>query len=125
MLAVAAAMALAGCESTHTLDPSQITVVSLSDDFSFTATALDNVSDGEQYFLSMTGGQAVVDVTQAISSGTAILQLRDGAGTVVYQEDIGDAVDDTITSGVAGFWQVDVVLTKVSGEFSFTVVRVP
>lgn len=69
-LAVVATIALAGCESTNTLDPSQITVVSLSDDFSFSATALDNVSDGERYFLSMTATQAVVDVTQAISSGT-------------------------------------------------------
>ena len=125
VLAAAAAMALAGCESTNTLDPSQVVVVSLSDNFSLSATGLDNVSDGERYLLSMTGTQAVVDVTQAISSGTAILQIRDGSGAVVYQEDIGDAVDDTTTAGVAGLWQVDVALTKVSGEFSFTVLRTP
>ena len=122
---MAAAIALAGCESTNTLDPSQITVISLSDDFSFSATALDNVTDGERYLMSMTGTQAVVDVTQAITSGTAILQIRDGAGTIRYQEDIGDAVDSVTVVSIAGLWQIDVALTKVSGEFSFTVLRTP
>jgi hypothetical protein len=125
ILAVAAAMALAGCESTNTLEDNQITVNNLSDNLSVSVTALDNVTDGERYLWSMTGPQAVVDVTQAITSGTAILQIRDGAGTVVYQEDIGDAVDDTTTLGASGLWQVDLALTKVSGEFSFTVLRAP
>lgn len=121
---VAAAMALAGCESTNSLEPNQVTVVNLSDDFSFSVTALDNVSDGEQHLWGMTGTQVEVDVTQSISSGNAILQIRDGGGTVVYQENIGDAVDSTF-AGLTGLWQVDVVLTKVSGEFSFTILRVP
>ncbi|MSR20482.1 MAG: hypothetical protein EXR91_05830 [Gemmatimonadetes bacterium] len=124
-LAVVAAISLAGCESTNTLDPSQITVVSLSDYFSFSATALDNVSDGERYFLSMTATQAVVDVTQAISSGTAILQIRGGGGTVFYQEDIKTRSTLRTPLAAAGLWQVDVVLTKVSGEFSFTILGTP
>ncbi len=125
VLAAAAAIALAGCESTNTLEENQISVTNLSDNLSVSVTALDNVTDGERYLWSMTGPQAVVDVTQAITSGTAILQIRDGTGTVVYQEDIGDAVDDTTTLGASGLWQVDLALTKVSGEFSFTVLRAP
>ena len=117
-------MALVGCESTNTLELSQVTVVNLSDNFAFSVTALDNVSHAEPYLWGMTGTEAVVDVTQSISSGAAILQIRDGGGTVVYQEDIGDQVDSTFV-GRAGLWQINVVLTKVSGEFSFTVLRAP
>ena len=117
-------MALAGCESTNSLELSQVTVVNLSDAFSFSVTALDNVSDSEQHLWGMTGTEVAVDVTQSISSGDAILQIRDGGGTVVYQEDIGDQVDSTFV-GLTGLWQIDVVLTKVSGEFSFTVARTP
>ncbi len=125
VFAIAAAIALAGCENTNTLDPSQITLVSLDDSFSFSATALDNVSDGERYLMAITGTQAAIDVTQAITSGTAILQIRDAAGTIRYQEDISDAVDSVTVASVAGLWQVDIALTKVSGEFSFTVIRAP
>lgn len=114
---------LAACESTNTLDPNLITTVHLQDFFSFDVNGLDNVSDAERYFWVTTGQRVVVDVTPSITSGTAILQLRDTNGTIKYREDIGDGVDTTTATGIAGIWQVDIVLTEVTGAFSFTLER--
>lgn len=118
-----ASTALAACESTNTLDLNLVTTVQLQDFFSFDVNGLDNVSDSERYFWVTTGQRVAVDVTPAITSGTAILQLRDANGTIKYREDVGDGVDTTTTTGIAGVWQVDIVLTKVTGAFSFTLER--
>ena len=118
-----ASLALAACEDTNTLDLNLVTTVHLQDYFSFEVNGLDNVSDAERYFWVTTGQRVTVDVTPAITSGTAILQLRDTNGTIKYREDVGDGVDSTTTSGIAGIWQVDIVLTGVSGGFSFTLER--
>ncbi len=120
---LAASTGLAACESTNTLDLNLVTTVHLQDYFSFDVNGLDNVSDAARYFWVTTGQRVVVDVTPAITGGTAILQLRDTNGTIKYREDIGDGVDSTTTTGISGVWQVDVVLTKVTGAFSFTLER--
>lgn len=125
LLALAAAAALTGCDGTNTLDDSQITIQDLSDDFSWSVAGLDEVSDGRRYLWTVTGTQIAVDVTQSISGGSAFLQIRDGLGTVVYAENIGDEVDADSDVGVAGLWQIDIVLTKVSGGFGFRAQRTP
>jgi hypothetical protein len=118
-----ASMGLAACEDTNTLDLNLVTTVQLQDYFSFDVNGLDNVSDAARYFWVTTGQAVVVDVTPSITKGTAILQLRDTNGTVKYRENIADGVDTTTTSGIAGIWQVDIVLTEVTGGFSFTLER--
>lgn len=118
-----ASMGLAACEDTNTLDLNLVTTVHLQDYFSFEVSGLDNVSDAERYFWVTTGQEVIVDVTPSITSGTAILQLRDTNGTIKYREDVADGVDSTTTSGIAGIWQVDIVLTEVTGGFSFTLER--
>lgn len=116
---------LAACEDASLLPDSQIILLNLPDDFALEVTALKKVTDGRSYLWPVTGTQAVVDITQAISSGSAILQIRDGAGVVVYAEDIRNDVDGPTDVGAVGIWQIVVVLTKVSGTFSFTVQRAP
>jgi hypothetical protein len=123
VLAATATLALAACEAENELDPNLVTVSSIPDAFQFSVSGLDNVTDGERYFWAVTGSEVAVDITQSISGGTAILQLRDGTGDVVYQEDVADQVDDTLT-GVLGLWQVDIVLTKVTGGFDVAAQRV-
>lgn len=118
-----ASIALAACESTNTLDLNLVTTVHLQDFFSFDVNGLDNVSDAARYFWVTTGQRVVVDVTPSITQGTAILQLRDTNGTIKYRESIGDGVDTTTATGIAGIWQVDIVLTEVGGGFSFTLER--
>jgi len=122
-LLLAAACALAACETENALDTNLITTIALSDQFTFSVNGLDHMTGGVQYFWPMTGTQADIDVTQALTSGNAIIQIRDGAGVVRYQEDARDEVDSITTPGAQGFWQVAVVLTKATGEFSFTAVR--
>ncbi len=121
-LGVLAAAALAACESENPLDRNLISASSIPDLFSFSVNGLDNVTGGDRYYWTVTGTQAVIDMSQAMSSGTAIVQIRDGSGDVRYLEDAADAVDTTTVAGTSGLWQVDIVLTKVTGGFSFTAV---
>jgi hypothetical protein len=71
----------------------------------------------------MTGDQATVDVTSSLSDGSAFLQIRGGDGVVVYAEDIRTIADDTTKTNTPGLWQIDVVIEKASGDFSFTLER--
>jgi hypothetical protein len=43
----------------------------------------------------------------------------------VYSEFIRDEVDGPTDAGTPGFWQIDVILEKVTGDFSITVERAP
>jgi hypothetical protein len=120
LAAVAACLAAAACESETELTMAMDDVSSVPDQFSWSVSGLENTTGGVQYFWTVTNEQAVIDVTQAISSGSAIIQIRDGAGTVVYEESANDAVDDTTDISAPGLWQVSVVVTKLTGGFSFT-----
>jgi hypothetical protein len=120
MMALAACLASAACEDENPLNTDLIVASSVPDQFSWSIDGLDNVTGGVQYLWTVTGEQVVVDVTSGISSGNAIVQIRDGATTVRYEEYAEDAVDDTTDISATGLWQVAVVLTKVTGGFSFT-----
>lgn len=110
----------AACETETELTAAMDEVSSVPDFFSWSVTGLENTTGGVQYFWTVTGEQAVIDVTEAISSGSGIIQIRDGAGEVVYEEQAEDAVDDTTDISAPGLWQVSVVITKLTGDFSFT-----
>jgi hypothetical protein len=114
-----------GCSDPNTLESGQVVEVNLLDRFEFEATGLDNVTDTRSRLFTITGTQATVDVTAGITAGSARLQLRDPAGAVVYSEFIEDEVDGLTDSGGPGLWQVDIVLSEVTGEFSFTLERAP
>ncbi len=68
-----------------------------------------------------TGTQATIDVTQAISGGSAFLTIRDAEGTVLYQEDVAADADTTTPVGVAGTWRIEVRLESTTGTFNFRV----
>jgi hypothetical protein len=117
-------VALVGCEDPNQLNLGDYTVVNLPDRFEFLATGLNNVSDGARFLWTITGTQASVDITQAITKGSARLQLKDPNGTVVYSELVKDDSDGTTSVGGPGIWQVDLVLTEVSGDIAFRLDRV-
>ena len=99
----------------------QLEVTNAIDQFQFQLTALDNVTDRRSYDWQNTGTQATIDVSQAITNGSATLTIRDAEGSVVYEAEINSAIDDTTLAGIAGVWQIEVKLVKATGTFNFRV----
>jgi hypothetical protein len=120
---MAAAVFVAGCSDSATLigPENQLEVTNAVDQFQFQVTGLFEVTDSRSYQWENTGTQATVDVSQAITGGSAILTIRDAAGTIMYQEEIAQDSDGNTAVGVAGTWQIDIVLTESRGTFNFRV----
>ncbi len=125
LLPVLAAILLAGgCDSTNGIGPdNQLEVTSATDSFQLQVTALERVTETLSYSWENTGPQATIDISQAITAGSALLTLTDSEGTVVYQEDIRDDSDGTTTVGVAGSWMIRVEIVDVTGTFNFRAQR--
>ena len=126
MLALSAALmaAVAACGDSNVIGPdNQLEVTNAQDNFQLQVSALDEVSQTLEYSWQNTGTQATIDVSQAITSGTAILTLTDADGTVVYQEDLADDSDGQTLVGVAGAWGIRLVLDGVNGTFNFRAQR--
>lgn len=122
-ITVASALLLAACSDAVTgIGPeNQLEVTNAVDQFQFQLTDLNEVTDSRSYQWENTGTQATVDVSQAISGGSAILTIRDAAGTIMYREEIAEDSDGNTAIGVAGTWQIDIVLTDSRGTFNFRV----
>ena len=123
---IAVTLITAGCEDgANLIGPSnQLEVTSATDQFQFQLTALDDVTDSRSYDWEHTGTQATIDISESITGGSAILTIRDAAGTIVHSEDIAQDNDTTTSVGIAGTWTVRIVLTGVTGTFNFRVQRV-
>jgi hypothetical protein len=122
-LAVAAALFATGCGDSSTgIGPgNQLEIQNQVDQFQFQLIALDGVSDRRSYDWENTGTQATIDISEAIAGGSATLTIRDAAGTVMYDDEISEDGDGTTPVGVAGSWQIEVVLSGTTGAFNFRV----
>ena len=123
MIAATGILLITGCEDSATgIGPeNQLEVTNAVDQFQFQLTALDDVTDRRGYDWENTGTQATIDISQAISGGSAFLTITDGAGTVLYENDVADDQDGTTPGGVAGTWRIEVVLSRTTGTFNFRV----
>lgn len=119
----AALLLTVGCgDSANLIGPeNQLEVTNAIDQFQFQLTALDDVTDIRRYDWQNTGTQATIDVSQAITGGSAILVIRDADGVVLYEADIAEDSDSTTPAGVPGTWRIEVVLTDTTGTFNFRV----
>lgn len=112
----------AACDDTNLIGPAnQLEVTNAIDQFQFQLTDLADVDDVRSYTWENTGTQATIDVSQAITGGSAFLTITDADGTVMYQEDVAADSDATTTVGVAGMWQIEVRLERATGTFNFRV----
>ena len=91
------------------------------DQFQFQLTALDDVSDRRGYDWENTGTQATIDISEAITGGSAVLTILDAAGTTMYEADISEDADGTTPVGVSGTWRIEVVLRRTTGTLNFRV----
>ena len=114
-----------GCNDDSLIGPeNQLEVTSATDQFQFQLTALNGVTDSRSYNWENTGTSATVDISQAITSGSAILTIRDARGTTVLRSDIADDNDTTTSVGVAGDWRIDIALTDATGTFNVIIQKV-
>lgn len=84
---------------------------------------LSEATDTRSYTWQTTATQATVEILQLACSGSAVLTVKDAAGTVVHQEDIFNDNDTDTSVGVAGQWTIEVQLQNVNCTLSFRLVR--
>jgi hypothetical protein len=116
------AVGVTACGGDMGLGPdNQLEVTNASDNFQFQVSNIESVSETLSYTWQNTGTQAKIDISEAITAGSAILTIEDANGTVVHQEDIADDNDTDTAVGVAGDWTIQVSIQSATGTFNFRV----
>lgn len=117
-IALAAILVLAACGGDSTAPPPGIQpqITNNTNSFSFQLTNLTNVSGTYDYTWQNTGTLArVTHSSNAGSSGTATLILRDAVGTQVYSGALATTGQPVSSpAGVAGAWTVRLVFANYS-----------
>ncbi len=122
LLLAAMTVLATACDDANLIGPAnQLEVTNAVDQFQFQLTDLVDVEDVRSYTWENTGTQATIDISEAITGGSAILTITDADGSLMYQEDIADDSDATTPVGVAGMWQIEVRLESTTGTFNFRV----
>ena len=99
----------------------ELEVTNAVDQFEFQVSDLDRVTETLRYAWTNTGTAATVDVSEAITRGSAFLTILDANGDPMYEADIGDDSDGSTPTGVAGTWTIEITLFDASGTFNFRV----
>ncbi len=107
--------------SSPVLDPE---VADQTDDFSFQADRLLNVTRNFTYVRRHTGARAQVTQASQLTVGMARLTVHDDGGAQVYSEDLSlSGVFTTAPAGMEGLWRIQVSFVDVSGGVSFRLQR--
>ena len=111
---------LAACDGGALLGPeNQLQVTNATDSFQWQASAMDNVSQTLTYTWQNTGTTANIDQSGSLTGGSATLTITDNAGTEVYMRSMGETGTFQTTSGAAGMWTIEVVLSGAKGTLNF------
>ena len=112
---------LTGCTSSPSqpLANFQPEIVNNSDNFSFQATAVQNVSATVFYTWPNSGTQATVNHSSAIDAGSAVVQIFDANNIEVYSNILMSSGTPATTVGTAGNWTVKITLKNVYGTLNF------
>ena len=115
---------VAACSDSNQIGPSnQPEVANNTDNFQFQASNLTRTSQTLTYSWLNTGTAANVDQSGAISSGQAMVTLRDGSNAQVYSGDLRNTGTFVSSSGASGTWRIEVRLTDVTATLNFRVQR--
>ena len=120
-------LALAGCSDDPTAPPGiQPQITNNTDAFAFQITNLNNITGTYDYAWQNTGTTArITHSSNAGSTGTAILSVRDAVGTQVYSGALATTGQPvTSPAGVAGAWTIRLVFTNYSNtQINFGVMK--
>lgn len=87
--------------------------------FSFQATGLTDISDALSYTWSVSSGSMVIHPATTTTAGTLTLNIKDAAGTVIYNGPVPATGDISPPNGTAGPWKVRVTLAQYTGTINF------
>lgn len=121
--ALALIMLTTACGSDSVLDPAfEPEVVNTPNVvFSFQATGVQDVSDVVSYTWNVSSGNVIVHPSTSTTSGTITLNIKDAAGTVVFDGTVPASGDITPPAGAPGAWIVTVTLADYTGTINFAV----
>ncbi len=120
---LALALLTAACGSSNALAPQyQPQVVNTPNvAFSFQATGLQGVSDVLSYTWNASSGSVIIHPATSTTSGTITLNIKDAAGTVIYNGTVPATGDITPPTGAGGAWKIRVTLANYTGTINFAV----
>jgi hypothetical protein len=118
--AVVGIAVFASCDD-NSLAPFQPEILNQPDTFQLQATAVTNVTTVLRYDWQNSGTTADVNQATVLTAGTATLTLHDDAGTEVYSADLTSNGTFVTATGVAGSWEIVVVLDGCDGDLNFRV----
>ena len=99
-------------------------VMDQTDDFSFRADGLLNVTRNVTYVWTHTGVRAQVTQASQLTAGMGRLMVHDDGGAPVYSGDLSvSGAFTTAPGGMEGLWTIRVSLVNVSGSVSFRLQR--
>jgi hypothetical protein len=113
---------LSGCSDDDpvSLAPFEPEIVNVADSFSMQATGVKNVTTTVSYTWNNSATRATIDHSTTSDSGSAVLEIRDSAGTIVYNETLSPSLNEESTEGLAGNWTIQVKFTGYTGTLNFT-----
>ncbi len=120
--ALTASLLVTACSS-DPLAPFQPEITSATDNFQLQATAVTRVTHSQSYAWQNTGTRATVAHSTITGAGTTRLVIRDAVGAVVYDKALMPSLNEPTTAGVAGTWQIQMILTTYSGTLNFRAQR--
>ena len=120
-------LALLGCgDGGSALNPRfQPQVTNATDNFQFQSTNVTNVTETLTYTWQNTGIAANIDQATTVNAGTAILVIRDAAGTQIYSAGLQNNGSFQSATGQVGNWSIQVILQGYSGTINFRVQKRP
>jgi hypothetical protein len=119
VIALMAAAAF-GCDD-NALTPFEPEITNVSDNFQLQATKVRAVSATLNYRWQNTGTQAKVSHATTTTFGSARIVIRDAAGAPVYEHDLVPSLEETSATGTAGYWTIQVVLSRYDGNLNVRV----
>ena len=125
LLLLVLGLAAPGCgggSDNNVLSPTyQPEVTNNPDEFMFQATGVQMVTQSLVYTWQNTGTESNLNLSSAISGGSATLTLLDASGTQVYTGSLSDNGTFQSSVGTSGNWTIRVQLTAVTGTLNFRV----
>ena len=111
---------LTACSS-NPLEPFQPQISNATDNFQLQATGVVGVTSTQTYSWSNTGTQATINHSTTTTAGTALVTIRDAAGTVVYSKALVPSLNEATATGTTGTWTIVLTMTTYSGTLNFRV----